>query len=139
MDIGILLHEKDTGILDQDRCFRRGHLSGEAPDGGVEDVAHLYGLELVFFDNLGCDVPREIHVENQIPAFSHHHLILELDDIGIRNRVLVGDDPEGVKCWLGHTGVGISRRRLPDQLRFSFWSGSDRDCPLDSATRKKPA
>ena len=102
-------------------------------------MLHLDGLELVILDDRGRDVPREVHVEDQVLAFSHHLLVLELDDVGIRDCILVGDDPEGVNLGHGHAGVDISRRRVPDQPRFNFWSGGERVCSLDSATRKKSA
>ena len=63
--------------------------------------------ELILLDDHG----REVHPEDLILAFSHYLLVFELDDIGIRGRIFVDDDPEGVKLWLDHAGVYISRRR----------------------------
>jgi hypothetical protein len=68
-------------------------------------VAHLDGLKLILLDDHGRDVLREIHPEDLILAFSQYLLVFELDNIGIRNRILVDDDPEGVNLWFDHAGV----------------------------------
>ena len=120
VDIGVLLHQQDTGILDQDRRLLLGHLSRETADGGVEDMPHLDGLELVLLDDRGRDVLREIHTEDQVLAFSHHHLVLELDNVGIRNRILVGDDSEGVNLGHGHAGVDGLPKKDPRSAPFQL-------------------
>ena len=120
VDISVLLHQQDTGILDQDCRIFLGHLSREAPDGGVEDMPHLDGLELVLLDDRGCDVLGDIHTEDLVLAFSHYLLVLELDDVGIRDRILMGDDPEGVNLGYRYAGVVSSRRRIPGSPHFNF-------------------
>ena len=42
----------------------------------------------------------------------------------------MGDNPEGVKHGLGHSGIGISLRRIRGQPHFRFWRGGEGLYPI---------